>query len=263
MSGQRAVAAHLRDLIEGSELVCRQMGPDMPAGRVHDAYSLRCMPQVHGAVRDALAYVRGVVEIELNAATDNPLIFSDGGEDAALSGGNFHGEPLALAMDCLGIAVAELGSISERRIARLVDTHANEGVLPPFLTPSSGLHSGFMLAQYTAAALVSENKVLAHPASVDSIPTSAGMEDHVSMGTIAARKAARSCATWRMCLPSSWRPLPRESICGFGEGALRMGHGTGEAHRMVRQAAALPERRCLDVPVSGRGARADRQRRPQ
>lgn len=176
-TGQIAVAANLRTLIEGSDLVCCDKGSGAPSARVHDAYCLRCMPQVHGAVRDAIAYARQVAATELNSATDNPLLFAegDGGQVTPISGGNFHGEPIALAMDFLGIAVAELGSISERRIARLVDAHANEGSLPPFLTPSSGLHSGFMLAQYVAAALVSENKVLAHPASVDSIPTSAGM----------------------------------------------------------------------------------------
>ncbi len=188
-AGQVAVAAHLRALLAGSELLCCGQTPAAPPPRVHDAYCLRCMPQVHGAVRDAIAYTRQTVATELNAATDNPLIFLDKDTVAVLSGGNFHGEPIALAMDFLGLAVAELGSISERRIARLVDTHANEGALPPFLMQDSGVNSGFMLAQYTAAALVSENKVLAHPASVDSIPTSAGMEDHVSMGTIAARKA--------------------------------------------------------------------------
>ena len=149
---------------------------------------MRCSPQVHGAVRDAVSYVRSVVERELNAATDNPLIFS--GADIALSGGNFHGEPVAIAMDTFGIALAELANISERRTAKLLDSSTNEG-LPMFLVPpeKAGLHSGLMIAQYTAAALVSENKVLAHPASVDSIPTSANQEDHVSMGTIAARKA--------------------------------------------------------------------------
>ncbi len=152
--------------------------------RLQDAYSLRAVPQVHGAVREALAFVRGVVEIETNAVTDNPLIFS---EKKVVSGGNFHGETLAMACDLLAIAVAELANIAERRINRLIDK--NISGLPAFLINNPGLNSGFMIPQYTAAALVSENKILAHPASVDSIPTSAQQEDHVSMATIAARKA--------------------------------------------------------------------------
>jgi len=183
--GQAEVAARVRELVRGSRYVTR--GGEL---RVQDAYSLRCVPQVHGAVADALAWAAAVVEAEMNAATDNPLVFPEGeeGEGEVLSGGNFHGEPVAFAGDLAGIAVAELASISERRTSRLVDA-ALSGGLPPFLTRQGGLHSGFMLVQYTAAALVSENKVLASPASVDSIPSSAGQEDHVSMGTIAARKA--------------------------------------------------------------------------
>ena len=247
-AGQQAVAAHLRALTAGSELLFRRAKPDMPAGRVHDAYSLRCMPQVHGAVRDALAYVRGAVSIELNAATDNPLLFVEDGEAVALSGGNFHGEPIALAMDCLGIAVAELGSISERRIARLVDNHANEGVLPPFLTPSSGLHSGFMLAQYTAAALVSENKVLAHPASVDSIPTSAGMEDHVSMGTIAARKGREIVGNVTDILAIELMAAAQGIDLRLRQQPGRLGKGTEAAHRMVREVVPYLERDVLMYP---------------
>jgi histidine ammonia-lyase len=140
-------------------------------------------------VRDAAAQVQRVLEIELNSATDNPLIFAEDQADVALSGGNFHGEPVALVMDYLGLALTDLANMSERRIARLMDTASNGGVLPPFLTRHGGLHSGLMMLQYTAASLASENKVLAHPASADSIPTSANAEDHVSMGTIAARKA--------------------------------------------------------------------------
>ena len=193
--GQVAVAAELRHLLRDSAL---QTGHHGHAHKVQDPYSLRCVPQVHGAVRDTLDHLRRVLDIELNSATDNPLVFPGGGvadEDTiatgggrVISGGNFHGEPIALALDFAKIALAELGSISERRTALLVDPRLNGG-LPPFLAASSGIDSGMMIYQYTAAALVSENKVLAHPASVDSIPTSANQEDHVSMGSIAARHA--------------------------------------------------------------------------
>ncbi|NTU85493.1 MAG: histidine ammonia-lyase, partial [Chloroflexales bacterium] len=182
---QQQCAANLRALLAGSELT---RGRD-PA-HVQDAYTLRCIPQVHGAARDAITYARWVFTIELNAVTDNPLIFFGEGDDdiSVLSGGNFHGEPLAVAMDYLGLAASELGSIAERRLMRLTDEASNTGTLPPFLTAQGGLNSGFMIAQYTAAALVAENKVLAHPASVDSIPTSANVEDHVSMGVTAGLK---------------------------------------------------------------------------
>jgi histidine ammonia-lyase len=178
-------AAYLRKLLAGSQFT-RGYDPT----NVQDAYTLRCIPQVHGAVRDAIAYARWVIEIELNAVTDNPLIFidDDSGEITVLSGGNFHGEPIAIAMDYLAIAITELGNISERRIMRLTDEASNANVLPAFLTKNGGLNSGFMITQYTAAALATENKVLAHPASVDTIPTSANVEDHVSMGNTAALK---------------------------------------------------------------------------
>jgi histidine ammonia-lyase len=179
-------AANLRALLDGSQFT-RQHDPT----NVQDAYTLRCIPQVHGAIRDAIAYARWVIEIELNAVTDNPLIFFDDntGEVTIISGGNFHGEPIAIAMDYLAIALTELGNISERRIMRLTDGASNSHVLPPFLTRDGGLNSGFMIAQYTAAALATENKILAHPASVDTIPTSANVEDHVSMGNTACLKA--------------------------------------------------------------------------
>lgn len=181
-------AADLRRLIAGSQFT---RGYD-PAN-VQDAYTLRCIPQVHGAVRDAIAYARWAFEIELNAVTDNPLIFidDDSGAIDVLSGGNFHGEPLAIAMDYLGLAMSEIGNISERRIMRLVDEASNTHILPAFLTKNGGLNSGFMVMQYTAAALATESKVLSHPASVDTIPTSANVEDHVSMGVTAALKARR------------------------------------------------------------------------
>ncbi len=183
--GQQASAANIRALITASELIQRA-GHDR--ARVQDAYALRCTPQVHGASRQLISFVRSMVEIELNSVTDNPLIFPADGD--IVSGGNFHGEPMGMAMDTLKIALAELANISERRSNRLLDPATSEG-LPAFLIPNeaAGLSSGYMIAQYTAAALVSEMKVLAHPASVDSIPTCANQEDHVSMGTTAARHA--------------------------------------------------------------------------
>ena len=187
--GQAASARNLRKLLAGSPI--RESHRD--CGKVQDAYTLRCMPQVHGAVRDALEFATRTLTIEINAATDNPMVFADSGE--LLSGGNFHGEPVAMAADVLAIAVAELGAISERRTERLVNP-ALSG-LPAFLTPDGGLQSGLMIAHVTAAALASENKTLAHPASVDSIPTSANKEDHVSMGVTAAAKAARAVANTR------------------------------------------------------------------
>ncbi len=176
-------AAYLRAVLVGSEFT-RHHDPT----NVQDAYTLRCIPQVHGAVRDAIAYAWWAIEIELNSVTDNPLIFVDGDSEeiTVLSGGNFHGEPLAIAMDYLSMAMTEMGNISERRIMRLTDQASNAHVLPAFLTKYGGLNSGFMITQYTAAALATENKVLSHPASVDTIPTSANVEDHVSMGCTAA-----------------------------------------------------------------------------
>jgi histidine ammonia-lyase len=179
-------AAFLRRLLADSDFVRRN-----DPFHVQDAYTLRCVPQVHGAVRDAIAYAQWVVDIELNAVNDNPIIFVDekSGEAEVISAGNFHGEPIAIAMDYLKLALTELGNMSERRSARLVDADTNGGVLPMFLTEQGGLESGFMMAQYTAAALASENKVLVHPASADTIPSSANVEDHVSMGATAARQA--------------------------------------------------------------------------
>src|SRR5215475_14504836 len=186
-TGQITTAAYLRKLLEGSAI--RESHRD--CGRVQDAYSLRCMPQVHGAVRDTLAHCRDVFETEINSAVDNPLVFRDpksqNGDADVVSGGNFHGEPVAFALDFLGIALSALAGISERRLERMVNPALSEG-LPPFLAPGAGLNSGFMMPQVTAAALVSENKVLAHPASVDSITTSGNKEDFVSMGMGAAIK---------------------------------------------------------------------------
>ena len=186
--GQHASAGRLRKILgETSRIAESHAG----CGKVQDAYSLRCMPQVRGAVRDALAHVRRVLEVEINSATDNPLVFAEAPEgERVVSGGNFHGAPVASALDFLAIAIADLASISERRTQALMDPAFSE--LPAFLTPEPGLRSGFMMYQVTAAALVSECKGLAHPASVDSIPTSANKEDHVSMGVWAARKAAQA-----------------------------------------------------------------------
>jgi len=196
--------------------------------KIQDAYSLRCIPQVHGAVRDALGFIRKTLEIEVNSSTDNPLIFAEKGK--ILNCGNFHGEPVAFAMDFLGIVISELGGISERRIEKLINP-ALSG-LPAFLTTEGGLHSGLMMVQVTAAALASENKVLAHPASVDSIPTSADKEDHVSMGTIAARKG-------RDIVRNVEHILAMELLCAT-QGLdfllpLQPGVGIKEAYRVVRE----------------------------
>jgi histidine ammonia-lyase len=180
-AGQRASASNLRLLLHGSPILASHR--DSPH-LVQDAYSLRCAPQVHGATRDALAYARGVLEVELNAVSDNPIVLPDDGD--VVSGGNFHGQPVAVALDAAALATVGLASVSERRLYRLLDPALSNG-LPAFLVPESGLNSGFMLVQYTAASLVSESKSLAHPASVDSIPSSAGQEDHVSMGMTSAR----------------------------------------------------------------------------
>lgn len=196
---QLAVANRMSAILEGSQLTTRQ-----GEKRVQDAYSLRCIPQVHGASWQVLDYVKEKLEIELNAATDNPLIFHDG--EIVVSGGNFHGQPIAVAMDFLKIGMAELANISERRIERLVNPQLND--LPAFLCNQPGLESGAMIMQYAAAALVSENKTLAHPASVDSIPSSANQEDHVSMGTIASRHAHQIIQNVR-------RVLAIEAICSL------------------------------------------------
>jgi histidine ammonia-lyase len=249
--GQIAVARELRHLLRDSEL---QRGHKASDHRVQDPYSLRCVPQVHGAVRDALDHLRRVLDIEMNSATDNPLVFPGGGGVAddvlatggglVISGGNFHGEPVALALDFAKLALAELGSISERRTALLLDERLNGG-LPAFLAPASGLDSGLMILQYTAAALASENKVLAHPASVDSVPTSANQEDHVSMGPIAARHAMT-------VLEHVERILAIELLVGaqaldlrLGQEALRdarPGAGVAAAHERIRSRIAHLDR---------------------
>lgn len=224
----------LRQLLKGSENTTRQ-----GEIRVQDAYSLRCVPQIHGASKDAINFVKQKVEIEINSVTDNPIILKDTLE--GISGGNFHGQPMALPFDFLGIAVAELADVSERRIERLVNP-ALSG-LPAFLTENGGVNSGFMIVQYSAAALVSENKVLAHPASVDSIPSSANQEDHVSMGTIAARKA-------REILGNTRRVLAMELMCVCQAIDMRgdkgMGAGTKPAYDTIR---ALVKRLEEDRPL--------------
>ena len=182
-NGQSLVAKNMRALCDNSPSMERNRNL-----RVQDAYALRCIPQVHGAVRDALAHVRRVLETELNSVTDNPILFLD--DESVISGGNFHGEPIALVMDYLSVAASELANISERRTERMVNPALSNG-LPAFLAPDGGINSGYMICQYSAASLVSENKVFAHPASVDSIPSSANQEDHVSMGTTAARNCRR------------------------------------------------------------------------
>lgn len=228
-SGQLATARNLRKLLEGSKNTSRQ-----GEIRVQDAYSLRCCPQIHGASKDAVNYVRDHVDIEINSVTDNPIIFKD--DRAGISGGNFHGQPMALSFDFLKIAESELANVSERRIERLVNP-AYSG-LPAFLTPNGGVNSGFMIVQYSAAALVSENKVLAHPASVDSIPSSAGQEDHVSMGTIAARQAGEIGRNVRRVLAMDLM-VACQGIDMRGNKGL--GKGTQAAYDLVRKHVARLE----------------------
>ncbi|VBB07365.1 phenylalanine/histidine ammonia-lyases active site [Lucifera butyrica] len=223
--GQMATADNMLRLTENSGIISSHVH----CSKVQDAYSLRCIPQVHGASKDALRRVGETLAVEINAATDNPLIMPDDGD--VLSGGNFHGQPVALVMDYLKLALAEIGNISERRINRLLDSHLSD--LPPFLTAYPGIDSGLMITQYTAAALVSENKVLVHPASADSIPTSANQEDHVSMGTIAARQAREILENVRHILAIEC--LSAAQGIDF-LAPLAPGKGTGAACRTIRQA---------------------------
>ncbi|MBJ6762853.1 histidine ammonia-lyase [Myxococcaceae bacterium JPH2] len=190
--GQQACAAHLRRILQGSELVETHVN----CSKVQDPYSLRCMPQVHGAARDGLSFSRRVLEVEVNSATDNPLVFTE--SEKIVSGGNFHGQPISLALDVVAMALTQLSSISERRVEQLVNPSLSG--LPAFLAKNSGLNSGFMIAQVTSAALVAESRVLSHPASVDSIPSSAGREDHVSMGMTAALKGRQVSEFTRSCI---------------------------------------------------------------
>jgi histidine ammonia-lyase len=240
LKGQQESAANVWRLLEGSAIIESHLWCD----KVQDAYALRCAPQVHGACRDLLDYVAGTIEVELNAATDNPLVLLDEGD--IVSAGNFHGQPLAFALDALAMAVAELASISERRVERLVNPTLSDG-LPPFLVEEGGLNSGFMIPQYVAAALVSENKVLAHPASVDSIPTSAGQEDHVSMGNAAGLKALR-------VLDNAERALAIELLAGTQAieflAPLQPGDGVRAVHDVVRDLSRrLDEDRSLSADI--------------
>jgi histidine ammonia-lyase len=234
--GQAAAADNMERIIQNSEIITSHKD----CGRVQDAYTLRCSPQVHGATKDAVSYCRNVIETEMNSSTNNPLIFEE--TQDFLLGGNFHGQPVALALDFLGMAVAELANISERRIERLVNPMLSG--LPAFLVSDGGLNSGYMIAQYTAAALVSENKVLCHPASVDSIPTSANKEDHVSMGTIAARQS-------RDVIQNAADVIAIELLCAAQAldlfTNLKPGAGTLEAYRVIRNAVPHLE---TDRPLS-------------
>jgi histidine ammonia-lyase len=238
LRGQAASARNVLRLLEGSAIIESHRWCD----KVQDAYSLRCAPQVHGASRDLLDYVEYTVETELNAATDNPLVLVE--DELLVSAGNFHGQPLAFALDALAMAVAELASISERRVERLVNPNLSDG-LPAFLTTDGGLNSGFMIPQYVAASLVSENKSLCHPASVDSIPTSAGQEDHVSMGNAAGLKA------WQV-VANAERAVAIELLAAAQAveflAPLEPGEGARATHDVVR---TLSERLRDDRPLSG------------
>jgi histidine ammonia-lyase len=223
--GQMVAADNMRRITQNSEIISSHKD----CSRIQDAYTLRCSPQVHGASKDAIEYARKVVETEMNASTNNPLIFSE--TEEFLLGGNFHGQHIALAMDFLSMAVSELANIAERRIERLVNPQLSG--LPAFLVPDGGINSGFMIAQYTAAALVSENKVLSHPACVDSIPTSANKEDHVSMGTISARKC-------RDVVKNTEHVIAIGLLCGAQAMDLftnmKPGEGTRVAYKIIRDA---------------------------
>lgn len=229
--GQINTAKNILDILKGSEMTSKQ-----GEIRVQDAYSLRCTPQIHGASKDAIEYVINKINIEINSVTDNPIIFVN--EEEIISGGNFHGQPIALSFDFLGIALSEIANISERRLEKLVNPALNHG-LPAFLVNHGGLNSGFMIVQYSAASLVSENKVLAHPASVDSIPSSANQEDHVSMGTIAARKA-------RDIMENARKVIAMEILSATQaidlRGKKRLGMGTEAAYSVVRKHTSFADK---------------------
>lgn len=236
--GQIDSAENIRVLLKDSARITKQAEK-----RMQDAYSLRCIPQVHGASRIAFDYVKRTVETEINSVTDNPLIFP-GENGACISGGNFHGQPIAIAMDTLGILVSEIANISERRIEKMVNPSLSHG-LPAFLIRNGGINDGFMIPQYVAAALVSENKILAHPASVDSIPTSANQEDHVSMGTIGARKA-------RTIIDHAQHVVSIEYFCAAQAADLgenkKLGQGTKEAYEIIREKVPYIENDVIFYP---------------
>lgn len=239
--GQIRTAENFRNILKESKCTTKQ--GEM---RTQDPYTLRCIPQIHGASKDALEFVREKVEIEMDAVTDNPIIFCD--TDDVISGGNFHGQPMALPFDFLGIAVSEMANVSERRIERLVNPHLNCG-LPAFLVENGGVNSGFMIVQYSAASLVSENKVLAHPASVDSIPSSANQEDHVSMGTIAARKAGEILKNARkviaMEILSACQGIDLKKV------NKNLGLGTEKAYTAVRETVSYYDKdRVMNLDIN-------------
>lgn len=236
---QRETAAAMRAVLEGSQLARK----DTPTN-IQDAYTLRCIPQVHGAIKNAIAYTKSVINIELNSVTDNPLLFLDEfAEEKILSGGNFHGEPLALALDFLSIAMTDLGNISERRIAKLVDNRNDTETYPSFLTEKGGLNSGFMLLQYTAAALTSENKTLSHPASTDNIPSSGNVEDHVSMGPNAALHCREILKNLSVILAIELFSAAQAVDFRLQKHPdYRMGKGTSQAYQLVRsEVPFIPE----------------------
>ncbi|EJU24537.1 histidine ammonia-lyase [Peptoanaerobacter stomatis] len=228
--GQVVTARNMLKLVEGSTYTTRQAEL-----RVQDAYSLRCVPQIHGASKDTIAYVKSKVEIELNSVTDNPIVTREGD---VISGGNFHGEPMAQPFDFLGIGAAEIANVSERRLERLINPQLND--LPAFLTKHGGLNSGYMITQYAAAALVSENKILAHPASVDSIPSSANQEDLVSMGTIAARTARDIVSNAKRVLATELMAAC-QAIDFRADKGFKLGKGTQKAYDVIREATKFIE----------------------
>lgn len=227
--GQINVAKNILKMLEGSQLI-HENNPDREPGKVQDAYGIRCLPQILGGAREAITYVNNLMSNEINAATDNPLVFPDEGE--VISGGNFHGEPVAIAMDSLKIAASEMASISEVRLERLVNPSLSYG-LPAFLCQKGGLNNGFMIAQYASASMVSENKTYAHPCSVDSIPSSANQEDHVSMGTTAARTSRMIVDNLRSCLA-----IELMALCQALElrGVQKAGKVSQLVHKIVRDA---------------------------
>ena len=239
--GQIRTAENYRNILAESKCTTKQ--GEM---RTQDPYVLRCIPQIHGASKDALEYIREKVEIEMDAVTDNPIIFCD--TDDVISGGNFHGQPMALPFDFLGIAVSEMANVSERRIERLVNPSLNCG-LPAFLVENGGVNSGFMIVQYSAASLVSENKVLAHPACVDSIPSSANQEDHVSMGTIAARKAGEILKNARKVV--AMEILSACQGIDLRKAVEKLGKGTAEAYSEVRKTVSYYDKdRVMNLDIN-------------